>query len=51
MLLCDIGNTTYHFLDGDRDYKEDAKSFNPSSVKERIFYIYELSTRDIVGKY
>ena len=39
MLLCDIGNTTYHFLDGDRDYKEDAKSFNPSSVKERVFYI------------
>jgi type III pantothenate kinase len=39
MLLCDIGNSTYHFLDGDRDYKEDAKSFNPSSLKEKVFYI------------
>ncbi|MDD2652533.1 MAG: type III pantothenate kinase [Sulfurimonas sp.] len=39
MLLCDIGNTTYHFLDGEKSYKEDAKLFNPFLVKERVFYI------------
>lgn len=39
MLLCDIGNTSYHFLDNDRDYKEDVRSFEPSLVKERVFYI------------
>lgn len=39
MLLCDIGNTSYHFLEGDRSYKEDVKIFDPSSIKEKIFYI------------
>lgn len=39
MLLCDIGNSTYHFLDGDKDYKKDVKLFDPSTVKEKIFYI------------
>lgn len=39
MILCDIGNSTYHFLSGFRDYKEDVNLFDPSSIKERIFYI------------
>ncbi|WP_229855232.1 type III pantothenate kinase [Candidatus Sulfurimonas marisnigri] len=39
MLLCDIGNTSFHFLDGDEDYKKDAKTFEPSTVQERVFYI------------
>lgn len=39
MLLCDIGNTSYHFFDGKKDYKEDALSFDPSTLKEKIFYI------------
>ena len=39
MLLCDVGNTSYHFLDGDVDYKEDVNVFNPSSIKEKIYYI------------
>ena len=39
MLLCDIGNTSYHFLDGTKDYKEDCESFNPSLVKENVYYI------------
>ncbi|TKI70467.1 type III pantothenate kinase [Sulfurimonas crateris] len=39
MLLCDIGNTTYHFFDGIEHYKKDAKLFDPSSIKEEIFYI------------
>ncbi|MEJ2468579.1 MAG: type III pantothenate kinase [Campylobacterales bacterium] len=41
MLLCDIGNTSYHFYDDERgrDYKEGAAAFDPVSVKERVFYI------------
>ncbi|QFR49131.1 type III pantothenate kinase [Sulfurimonas lithotrophica] len=39
MLLCDIGNTSYHFLDADEDYKEDVKTFNPASIKENVYYI------------
>ncbi|MDD2789118.1 MAG: type III pantothenate kinase [Sulfurimonas sp.] len=39
MLLCDIGNTSYHFLQNETEYKEDAKSFDPSSVVEKVFYI------------
>jgi len=39
MLLCDIGNTSYHFLDADNDYKEDGATFEPSLVKEKVYYI------------
>ena len=39
MLLCDVGNTSYHFLDELSDYKKEANSFDPSSVKEKVFYI------------
>jgi type III pantothenate kinase len=39
MLLCDIGNTSYHFLDGDHSYKEDVSTFNPQSIKEKVYFI------------
>lgn len=41
MILCDIGNTTYHFLDTSLDvnYKESSKTFNPESMKEKIYFI------------
>lgn len=39
MLLCDIGNTSYHFLDGEKDYKKDVKSFDAPCMKETIYYI------------
>lgn len=39
MLLCDIGNTSYHFLKDEQDYKESVITFDPSSIKEEIFYI------------
>ena len=39
MLLCDIGNTSYHFLDGDNDYKERVTAFNPSSITQKVYYI------------
>lgn len=39
MLLCDIGNTSYHFLDAKRDYKKDTQTFDPSTIKEEVHYI------------
>ncbi len=39
MLLCDIGNTSYHFLDDEYDYKEDSLTFEPSTIKEQVYYI------------
>lgn len=39
MLLCDIGNTTYHFFLEGKGYKEDVNLFDPSIVKEKVFYI------------
>lgn len=39
MFLCDIGNTSFHFLKADEDYKKDVKSFDSSSITEEVFYI------------
>ncbi len=39
MLLCDIGNTSYHFLDKNNGYKENVQNFNPQNVKEKVYYI------------
>ena len=39
MLLCDIGNTSYHFCDGSFEYKESVKDFNPASLKQQVYYI------------
>ncbi|MDT8339071.1 MAG: type III pantothenate kinase, partial [Sulfurimonas sp.] len=39
MLLCDIGNTTYHFFEQGHSYKKDAKLFDPSSIKKQVYYI------------
>ncbi len=39
MLLCDIGNTSYHFLNEDKDYKENVQTFKPQNLEEKIFYI------------
>jgi type III pantothenate kinase len=39
MLLCDIGNTSYHFLDGEFSFKKSVASFNPLNIKEKVFYI------------
>ena len=39
MILCDIGNSSYHFLSDEVDYKENTNTFNPSSVKDEVFYI------------
>lgn len=39
MLLCDIGNTSYHFLEGTNTYKEDVKNFNPQSIKQKVYFI------------
>ena len=39
MLLCDIGNTSYHFLEDENEYKESVTAFDPSSIKEKVYYI------------
>jgi type III pantothenate kinase len=39
MLLCDIGNTTYNFLEEDKNYKHSVKTFDPSSIKKKVYYI------------
>ncbi len=39
MLLCDIGNSSYHFLRGESDSKESVSIFDPSSIKEKVYYI------------
>lgn len=39
MILCDIGNTSFHFLDGNNDYKESVKTFNPKTIKDKVYYI------------
>lgn len=39
MLLCDIGNSSYHFYDGLVDYKEFVGEFNPALMQETIYYI------------
>ena len=39
MLLCDIGNTSYHFLESERQYKQDVKNFDAASVKDNVYYI------------
>ena len=47
MLLCDIGNTSYHFLDDSRDYRESVTAFNPLSITQKVYYI---SVNASVGK-
>ncbi len=39
MLLCDIGNTSYHFYDGVQHFKEETSDFNPASLKQTIYYV------------
>jgi type III pantothenate kinase len=39
MLLCDIGNTSLHFFDGKKDYKEDVVAFSIDNYKEQVYYI------------
>ena len=39
MLLCDIGNTSYHFLNDRDSYKKDIDDFEPSDIRDKIYYI------------
>ncbi|MBN2816124.1 MAG: type III pantothenate kinase [Campylobacterales bacterium] len=39
MLLCDIGNTSYHFLGEEGDYKKSVKDFNPQTLTQKVYYI------------
>jgi len=39
LILCDVGNTSYHFLEGDVETKQDAKTFDASTMKDDVYYI------------
>jgi len=39
MTLCDIGNTSYHFLDVNRSYKKSVSDFNPQNLNEKVYFI------------
>lgn len=39
MLLCDVGNTSYHFLDQSHDYKESVVTFDPKTITQKVYYI------------
>jgi len=39
MLLCDVGNTSYDFLDNVRHFKENVISFDPRTIKQKVYYI------------
>lgn len=48
MLLCDIGNTTLHFWDGKRSWRESTEGFDPGSVQERVHYISVNARLDVL---
>lgn len=39
MILCDIGNTSYHFLNGEQDYKKNVQDFDPITFTEDVYFI------------
>ena len=39
LILCDIGNTSYHFLEGDVESKHDAQSFDASTIDDDVYYV------------
>ena len=46
MLLCDIGNTSYHFKSERATYKKSVASFDPASIEEDVYYISVNSALD-----
>lgn len=39
MLLCDIGNTSYHFYSDKGTYKKESRNFQAEEIQERVYYI------------
>jgi len=39
MLLCDIGNSSYHFFDGKKNYKKNILDFNPQEITQQVYFI------------
>lgn len=39
MLLCDIGNTSYHFYDGVVSYKKSVLDFEPKTLEQKVYFI------------
>ncbi len=38
LLLCDVGNSSYHIYDAGDTYKKSVTSFNPATITEKIYY-------------
>ena len=47
MILCDVGNSSYHFQKHSQSYKESVLEFDPSSIKEQVYFI---SVNEAVSK-
>ena len=39
MLLCDVGNTSFHFYDNGKIYTHSAETFDPSKISEEVSFI------------
>ena len=39
MLLCDIGNTSYHFFEDGLTYKESVATFHPKNITQKVYFI------------
>jgi type III pantothenate kinase len=39
MLLCDVGNTSFHFYKDGEVYKQSVATFDPCSIEEEVIYI------------
>jgi type III pantothenate kinase len=39
MMLCDIGNTTYHFYDGTCHDKQSVDTFDPQTITQKVYFI------------
>ena len=46
LILCDVGNTSYHFLDGDVETKELVETFDADTLNEDVYYISVNSNAD-----
>jgi len=39
LILCDIGNTTYHFYDGEHEKRFGVLEFEPETIPHNVYYI------------
>jgi type III pantothenate kinase len=39
VIFCDIGNTSFHFYEDGKTYKESVESFNPQTITKKVYFI------------